>query len=67
MKSLFHPPSVLFGCDQISIADVIEKKEEKLSDHDIIMSKPTTKLYTPLIMPYAHEPQKPEVKKLLLD
>lgn len=55
MKSLFHPPSVLFGCDHVCVIDTLNEKEEgKISAE--VTAKPTIKMYIPLEMPYAHQP-----------
>jgi hypothetical protein len=59
MKSLFHPPSVLFGCDQVCFVDI---KEEVAADSKVVSEsfKPSIKMFIPLEMPFAHEPVSPE-------
>lgn len=66
MKSLFHPPSVLFGCDQICYVDI---KEEFVSDNTTTSDsfKPSIKMFTPLEMPFAHEPVSSEKTKWFIE
>lgn len=61
MKSLFHPPSVLFGCDHVCIIETAKDKEHG-SIIDVV-SKPSIKMFIPLEMPFAHEPVAPATSK----
>lgn len=58
MKSLFHPPSVLFGCDHVCVIDTNSEKDE-ISENVEVTLMPTIKMYIPLEMPFAHEPVTP--------
>lgn len=57
MKSLFHPPSVLFGCDHLSVTHSVQPDQEITGDiehHNF--NAPTIKMFIPLTPPMAQEP-----------
>ncbi len=58
MKSLFHPPSVLFGCDHVCVIDTTSEKDEMTTNAEVTV-KPSIKMYIPLEMPHAHQPAVP--------
>ncbi|HLP52149.1 MAG TPA: hypothetical protein VK154_14770 [Chitinophagales bacterium] len=64
MKSLFHPPSVLFGCDHLSVTHHVQQNCEtagEVEHHNF--NAPTIKMFIPLTPPVAQEPCMQKVQK----